>query len=175
LNSTNPSSRTMALGFCSATNRNEYQKIILLVERGRNVRLTTLPPSVSRLSRECGILSIPQLYRPPRPGKGIALLLHDALPESVPFSALHNLDYSYSLQSQLVWPSVRFQLTAWWLYESLITYHTSVALRPEFVTSWKRWFGCLERKVFNYAMLMACSDQIDSEEWSRPVKWMIGS
>jgi hypothetical protein len=29
---------------------------------------------VSRLSRQCGILNIPQSYRPPRPVKGIALL-----------------------------------------------------------------------------------------------------
>jgi hypothetical protein len=33
---------------------------------GRRVRLTTLPPSVSGLSRQCGILNISQTYRPPR-------------------------------------------------------------------------------------------------------------
>jgi hypothetical protein len=44
------------------------------VERGRCVRLTTLPPSVSRLSRQCVILSISHAYRPPRPITGIALL-----------------------------------------------------------------------------------------------------
>jgi hypothetical protein len=38
------------------------------------VGLTTLSPSTSRLSRQCGILDISQPYRPSRPVKGIALL-----------------------------------------------------------------------------------------------------
>jgi hypothetical protein len=36
--------------------------------------MTTLPPSVSRLSKQCRLLNISQSYRPPRPVTGIALL-----------------------------------------------------------------------------------------------------
>jgi hypothetical protein len=43
------------------------------------VGLTTLPPSVRRSSRYCGILNISEPYRPPRPVKGIAFTLLDFL------------------------------------------------------------------------------------------------
>jgi hypothetical protein len=36
--------------------------------------LTNVPPSVIRLSRQCGILNISQPYRPPEAVTGIALL-----------------------------------------------------------------------------------------------------
>jgi hypothetical protein len=67
-------------GIYSASNRNDYQKHKNNVSgeesSGRCVGLTTLPPSVSRLSTQCGILNILQGCRPPRPVTGIALLFN---------------------------------------------------------------------------------------------------
>jgi hypothetical protein len=40
------------------------------------VQLTTLPPSVRGLPRQCGILNSSQLYSPPRPVTGIVLFFY---------------------------------------------------------------------------------------------------
>jgi hypothetical protein len=71
---------TLGSGVYSASNRNEYQKQKINVSGGvkRNwcIGLTTLPPSVSGLSRQCGILNI---WQPYRPVTGIALLYGDGV------------------------------------------------------------------------------------------------
>jgi hypothetical protein len=70
-------------GAYTASNRNEYwkkkKKRSWGVKCGWCVGLTTLPPSMSGLSRQCGILNISQPYRPPRPVNGDSFIWSQSL------------------------------------------------------------------------------------------------
>jgi hypothetical protein len=63
----NPSSRTITLRLTQSLNRNEYRQ---------HVSLTTSPPSVSRVSRQCRILNNLQPCGPQWPVTGIASFLY---------------------------------------------------------------------------------------------------
>jgi hypothetical protein len=111
-------------GIHSASNRIEYHKqrnkCFWGVKCGRCVGLATLPPSMSRLSRQCGILNISEPCRTPRPVTGIALLYFTLLYNFTSHEIRILITSSMTMPTKLAYISVIRSVNAGTSFEGLM-------------------------------------------------------
>jgi hypothetical protein len=120
----NPSSRTMALGSTLPLTEMSTRNLPGGVKGGRRLGLTTLPPSVSRLSWKCRNLDFSLPYGPSRPVTGIAL----------PFFSIHSESSVLTAHAVMFYRHTKRQMTTEcrkligeWFYDKA-SYHYSLTV-----------------------------------------------